>query len=68
MTKFEKEQRLHEACLHGKLLSSSHAPPKGRPLHDAIMRRLDEIFRAHAKSGSVTVEYETIVWHGRMHT
>ena len=62
--KFENEQRLDEAGLRGRLLSSSYAPPVGHPLHDPIMRRLGEIFRAHAESGFVTIEYETIVWYG----
>jgi SAM-dependent methyltransferase len=62
--KFENQQRLDEAGLRGRLLSSSYAPPTGHPLHDLIMRRLGEIFRAHAESGFVTIEYETIVWYG----
>ncbi len=64
--KFENEQRLDEAGLRGRLLSSSYAPPKDHPFHEPILRRLDEIFRAHADGGLVTIEYETVVWYGRL--
>ncbi len=64
MSKFENEQRLDEAGLRGRLLSSSYAPKKGHPSHDLILGRLAEIFRAHSECGLVTVEYETVVWYG----
>ena len=66
--KFENEQRLDEEGLRGRLLSSSYAPPKGHPLHDPILRRLDEIFRAYAENGLFAIEYDTVVWYGRLHT
>jgi len=66
--KFENGQRLDEPGLRGRLLSSSYVPPKGHPLHEPILRRLDEIFRAHAENGFVTIEYETIVWFGGLGT
>ena len=63
---FDNEQRLDEAGYIGRLLSSSYAPPAGHPLHAPIVERAREIFRAHSPEGWVTIEYDTLVWYGRL--
>jgi SAM-dependent methyltransferase len=64
VARFHHEQRLDEAGLRGRLMSSSYAPPAGHPFHEPMMRRLSEIFAAHAREGHVTFAYETVVWYG----
>jgi SAM-dependent methyltransferase len=64
--RFDNEQTLDEAGFRGRLLSSSYAPPTGDSLHSAILIRADEIFRAHARDGLVTIEYDTVVWYGHL--
>lgn len=64
--KFDNEQRLDEAGLRGRLMSSSFAPRAGDPLHEPMMQRLGEIYRAHASNGAVTFAYDTEVWYGRL--
>jgi SAM-dependent methyltransferase len=61
---FDSEQRFDEAGLRGRLASSSYAPPQGHPLHEPLLRRLGEIFAAHARDGAVTFAYDTVVWYG----
>jgi SAM-dependent methyltransferase len=61
---FGNGQRLDEAGLRGRLLSSSYCPPAGHPFHGRILERLGEIFHAHAEGGYVTIAYETIAWYG----
>jgi SAM-dependent methyltransferase len=71
---FPNEQRLDEAGLRGRLMSSSYAPQPGHPLHDPMMAELASIFRAHATRGSadalstheIAVTYETVVWYGQL--
>jgi SAM-dependent methyltransferase len=64
--KFDNEQRLDEAGLRGRLLSSSYVPRPGHPLYEPMMERLAEIFRRHAQGGRVTLSYDTEVWYGRL--
>jgi hypothetical protein len=47
-------------------MSSSYAPRPGAPLHEPMMRAVEEIFAAHARDRRVTFQYETIVWYGRL--
>jgi SAM-dependent methyltransferase len=63
---FDNEQRLDEAGLAGRLMSSSYAPRAGHAQYEPLMRRLAEIFDAHAQDGAVRFEYHTLVWYGRM--
>jgi SAM-dependent methyltransferase len=64
--RFDNQQTLDGPGFRGRLLSSSYAPPAGHPMHSAILIRADEIFRAHARDGLVTIEYDTVVWYGRL--
>jgi SAM-dependent methyltransferase len=64
--RFDNEQRLDEAGLRGRLLSSSYVPRVGHSLYEPMMQRLAEIFRSHAQDGIATLAYETEVWYGRI--
>jgi SAM-dependent methyltransferase len=64
--RFYNEQRFDEQGLRGRLMSSSFAPRAGEPQYEPILRRLGEIFRAHAVGGVVTFVYDTEVWSGRL--
>ena len=64
--RLSNEQRFDEQGLRGRLMSSSYAPRPGDPQHEPILRRLAEIFRAHAVGGVVTFAYDTEVWYGRL--
>jgi ubiquinone/menaquinone biosynthesis C-methylase UbiE len=68
--RFDHEQRLDEAGLRGRLLSSSYAPRAGHPLHEPMMTALGEVFARHATAGPgegralvVPFAYETVVWY-----
>jgi hypothetical protein len=60
------EQRLDAAGLAGRLDSSSFAPPPGSPLHEPMLEALASIFRAHARDREIAIEYETILWCGKL--
>ncbi|HEY8039673.1 MAG TPA: methyltransferase domain-containing protein [Polyangiaceae bacterium] len=64
--RFPSGQQLDEAGLRGRLLSSSYAPKPGAPEHAPMMRRLAEIFAAHARDGHVELAYETVVFLGQL--
>jgi SAM-dependent methyltransferase len=63
---FDHAQRFDEAGLRGRLSSSSYAPREGHPSFQPMMKRLDEIFAAHARGGEVSFAYEALVWYGRL--
>lgn len=52
--------------LRGRLLSSSYVPDEGQPGHGAMVRDLEEVFNAYQESGRVSIEYDTLVYHGRL--
>jgi SAM-dependent methyltransferase len=52
--------------LRGRLLSSSYAPDKGHPLHEAMLEELARIFDEHQTEGRVKFEYETRTYSGRL--
>lgn len=60
------EQRFDLAGLIGRLMSSSYAPKPGHPHHEAMMKKLEEIFHANAQGGEVAFEYDTEVYFGRL--
>jgi SAM-dependent methyltransferase len=66
LVRLHNEQTLDEEGLRGRLLSSSYAPLAGHPLHEPMMHRLGEVFRAHAQRGTVTLAYDTVVWYGEL--
>lgn len=63
---FENRQTFGLDGLKGRLLSSSYAPDKGQPGHGAMMEELESIFQDHQENGRVTVEYDTLVYYGRL--
>jgi SAM-dependent methyltransferase len=52
--------------LRGGLLSSSYAPRFGHPAHAPILAMLRRIFDEHQQDGRVRLDYETVVYHGRV--
>ena len=52
--------------LEGRLMSSSYAPEPGHPNHGPMLTELRAIFDAHSVNGTVTFEYDTVVYFGRL--
>ena len=49
-----------------RMESYSHAPLPGTPEHDQLMSELRALFEKYERAGSVTVEYQTLAYFGRM--
>lgn len=67
MRSLQNSQTFDFAGLKGRLLSSSYTPEPGHANHDAMLRRLRDIFDAHQANGQVTIEYDTQVYFGHLH-
>lgn len=65
---FPLRQEFDYAGLEGRLLSSSYAPGEGHPKHEPMLRGLRKIFEEHSRNGSVSFEYKTRVYFGRIKT
>ncbi len=52
--------------LSGRLRSSSYAPPPEHPNHKPMLAALRELFDAHADRGSVSFDYVTFIYYGRL--
>jgi SAM-dependent methyltransferase len=52
--------------LKGRLLSSSYAPDPGDPQYEPMLAELRRIFDAFQKDGTVTMDYNTQVFYGRL--
>ncbi len=63
---FPTAQRFDLAGLRGRLLSSSYAPPLGHERHAPMLEALGDLFAAHARDGTVSFEYETALYFGRL--
>ncbi len=63
---FDNKQVLDCEGVRGRLLSSSFAPREGEPKHDAMIKRLREIFMAHKVENQVEFIYETRAFYGRL--
>ncbi len=63
---FLHRQSLDLDGLKGRLLSSSYVPDSGKPGHDAMMEELERIFMTHEEDVRVEMEYETVVYYGRL--
>lgn len=63
---FENAQVFDFEGLRGRLLSSSYAPVAGQPGHDAMLEALRAIFETYQSNGTVTFEYDTKVYYGRI--
>jgi SAM-dependent methyltransferase len=63
---FVNLQHLDDAGLEGRLLSSSYIPQPDDPNYEAMLRELRRIFDEYQRHGSVTVEYRTRVYYGKL--
>lgn len=63
---FENHQSLDLEGLEGRLLSSSYAPAPEHPDHEPMLAALRSIFDAHQVAGRVTLQYDTVVYVGRL--
>ena len=63
---FGHRQILDRDGLKGRLLSSSYVPDAEHPGYGAMVGDLEEVFRAHHREGRVVMEYETVVYYGRL--
>jgi len=52
--------------LEGRLMSSSYAPEPGHPNHGPMLAELREAFDAHNVNGTVTFDYATALYVGRL--
>jgi len=63
---FEIVQEVDCAALEGRLLSSSYVPPPGHANYDPMLRELRRIFAVHASGRRVSLEYDTLIYWGRL--
>ena len=64
--RFPYSQHFDFEGLTGRLLSSSYAPERGQPKHEAMLAQLREIFDTHQQSGRVAFDYDTLVYYVRL--
>lgn len=63
---FDNEQVFDLEGLKGRLLSSSYVPSEGEPGYAEMSNELGRIFHLHKRKDTVTVEYDTRVYLGRL--
>lgn len=63
---FANKQLLDFEGLKGQLLSKSYIPLPGHDLYDAMITELIQLFIANNENGLVTIEYETLVYWGKL--
>jgi len=63
---FPHAQRFDRDGLVGRLLSISHAPLAGHPLHRPFVDGIGALFAAHAVDGRVAFDYVTRLYFGRL--
>jgi SAM-dependent methyltransferase len=63
---FESHQPLDFDGLRGRFLSSSKSPAPGSDRFDLALNELRSIFEQHQADGKVSLEYDTIVYYGRL--
>ena len=66
VSEFGTRQNFDYPGLEGRLLSSSYAPLAGDPNHGSMLAGLRRAFDAHQVHGQVTLEYDTLVFLGRL--
>lgn len=54
------------AGLIARVFSSSYVPASGEPGHDALVEAVKELFARHQTAGHVTIEYDTLLFWGRV--
>jgi SAM-dependent methyltransferase len=63
---FANAQEVDLERLTGRLLSSSYAPRAGHPNHRPFIEGVAAAFRAHQAGGRVALDYNTLVYLGRL--
>jgi len=63
LRRFPYTQHFDFEGLKGRLLSSSYAPERGRPNHEAMLAGLKKLFEVHQMNGLVAFEYNTLVYY-----
>ena len=63
---FDNHQSFDFDGLKGRLTSSSYVPQPGHENYEPLMRGLASLFEEHARGGRVRVEYDTMVYYGRL--
>lgn len=63
---FASSQVLDFESLKGGLLSASYSPEAGHPAYELMMENLQSLFNRHHDGGNVVLEYDTIVFYGRL--
>lgn len=63
---FRHRQNFDLEGLQGRLLSSSYLPDEGEAGYGAMTEGLEQIFREHSVAGGVAVEYETLLYFGKL--
>lgn len=63
---FNMRQEFDYQGLEGRLLSSSYAPGQGHPKHEPMLKELRRIYREFAVNGSVSVDYLTRIYFGKL--
>jgi SAM-dependent methyltransferase len=66
LSSFDNFQQLDLAGLKGRICSASYTPESGHPNFQPMLENLLSLFRTHEKSGTVTIEYDTRVYYGRI--
>lgn len=59
-------QKLDFDGLLGRLVSSSYAPSRTDPKFEPMCNALKALFEEHQKSGTVRIEYDTQLYHGKL--
>src|SRR5579863_20100 len=62
----EMRQEVDYAGLEGRLLSSSYTPTSDHANYAAMLRELRRIFDSHQDNGSVSLDYNTLVYYGQL--
>jgi len=62
----EMRQEVDYAGLEGRLLSSSYTPTSDQANYGAMLRELRRIFEAHQIDDRVSLDYNTLVYYGRL--
>jgi ubiquinone/menaquinone biosynthesis C-methylase UbiE len=63
---FPNHQHLDWDGLRARLLSSSYTPQPDDPRHEPMLARLRQIYDQHSGAGTVTIEYRTELFYGRL--
>ena len=64
--RFDNHQVLDFDGLKGRLESSSYVPEKGSPGHLPMLESLQVLFDLHNTGGTVSIDYDTVVYYGHL--